>query len=120
MPPLAGNAVGADEHLPANDNTAADAGAEDDAEHRLGAGPYTVGGFRQHKTVGVVGEADFALQHRLQVALQGWPMRQVELAFLIRPVSADSVPGMPTPTLRAGRVQLRWPRPARRSPTVAR
>ena len=29
----------------------------------------------------------------------GRPMSQVELAFLIRPVAGETVPGMPTPTL---------------------
>ena len=55
--------------LTAHDDTSADAGAENDAEHDLCARPRAVGRFGQRKTVGVVGDADLAAEQRFQVGL---------------------------------------------------
>lgn len=70
VPPLAGNAVAAAHHLPVDDDPAADPGTEDDAEDIVGAGSGPVDRFGKGKAVGVVGQPDFALQNRLQVAAQ--------------------------------------------------
>ncbi len=70
VPPLAGDGIGAGEHLAVDDDAAADAGAEDHAEHRLRAGAGTIDGFRQRETVGIVGEAHVASQRRFEVALE--------------------------------------------------
>ena len=70
VPPLAGDPVGAGQRLPAQDDAAADAGAENDAENDFGALPGAVDRFREREAVGVVGQAHFALQQRLQVAAQ--------------------------------------------------
>jgi len=71
VPPFAGNGIGADQHLLADYDAAADTGAENDAEHGLGVAAAAVDGFRQGKAVGVVGQSHLALEQGLQVAAQG-------------------------------------------------
>ena len=69
------------------------------AEHRFRIAPGTVDGFRQRKT----DLASLARRTRagagLRSVTQRWPIRQVELAFAIRPLRGDSAPGIPMPTL---------------------
>jgi hypothetical protein len=68
--PFTGDGIGAAQGPAVDHDAAADAGAEDHAEHHGGTGTGAIDGFRQGKAVGVVGEAHFALQYGLQVALQ--------------------------------------------------
>ena len=56
--------------MAANDDAAADAGAEDDPENDLGAVPGAIDGFGKGKAVGIVGQADFALQQSFEVGAQ--------------------------------------------------
>ena len=65
--PFAGDGVGAGQQLAVDDDAAADAGAEDHAEHHPGADARAVDGFGQGKAVGIVGDAHLARQQLLQV-----------------------------------------------------
>ena len=68
----------------------------------------------QGEAVRVVGQAHGPAQARLQVAVEGRPLSQVEFAFLTRPVAGEIAPGMPTPTVPRRPLRLRRPRRARR------
>ena len=62
VPPLAGDPVGAGQYPAIDDNAAADAGAEDHAEHGLHPRAGAIGRLGQGEAVGVVGKSHFALQ----------------------------------------------------------
>ena len=70
MAPLAGDGVDALDELAVDDDAAADAGAEDGAEHHRRALAGAVDGFRERETVGVVGDAHRATEGGGQVAAQ--------------------------------------------------
>ena len=114
--PLSGDRIGAGEDLPVDDDTAADAGAEDHAEHHLRAAPPRRRSPRTARSSWhrwrAAPRAAGALPGRAAAA---WPIRQVELAFLIRPVARDCAPGMPMPTVPRGPFGSAR-RPARRPP----
>ncbi len=67
MAPLAGNGVGAIEHLTVDDDAATDAGSQDHAKHDGRTGGGTIGGFGQGQAVGVVGQPHRATEHAFQV-----------------------------------------------------
>ena len=69
VPPFARDRVGTLEHAPVHDDAGADAGAEDRAEDHAGALARAVGRLRQREAVGVVGDADLAVERGLEVAL---------------------------------------------------
>src|SRR4029079_5020789 len=71
VPPFAGNAGAAPDHLLIDDEAAADPGAEDDAEHNQLAGRRAVDSLGQGEAVGVVLHADRAAERGLEVALEG-------------------------------------------------
>ena len=70
--PFAGNRIGPDEHPAVDHDATTDTGAENDAEHHAGIAAGTIDSFRQRKTVGVIGQANVALEQCLQVAAQGF------------------------------------------------
>ena len=70
MPPFASDGVGAGQKPPAYDDAAADAGAQNDAEHHLGIAPGAVGRFGEREAVGVVGDAHPIAQAGAQVVQQ--------------------------------------------------
>ena len=82
MSPFAGDRVGAIEHMAAHHHAAADAGAEDHAEHGVGAGGCAVDGFRQRKAVGIVGEPHLAIQRAFEVFLQRLAVEAGRVAVL--------------------------------------
>ncbi len=69
--PFAGDGVAAGEYPPADDQAAADAGAEDDPEYNVMAGPGPVGGLGDGEAVGVVGETHGAAEGGFEVLVQG-------------------------------------------------
>jgi hypothetical protein len=71
MTPFARNRVGADQQSAAYHATAADPGAENDAEDGLRTGPRAVDRLRHGETVGVVGQTHRPVKRGLEVALQG-------------------------------------------------
>ncbi len=70
VPPFAGDGVGASHQLPVHDDAATDAGAENDPEDNFGAPAGAVGRLGEGKAVGIVGEADLALEQRFQIVAQ--------------------------------------------------
>ena len=60
--PLTRNSVRPGENLAVHHDAAADARAENHAEHHCGAGRRAVGGLGEREAVGIVGEPDIALQ----------------------------------------------------------
>ncbi len=70
MPPFTGNGVGAAEHLAIDDDAAADAGSQNHAKDRCGAGGGAIGGFGQRQAVGIVGQPDRAIECAFEVLLQ--------------------------------------------------
>ena len=70
MAPFSGNRVGPDEDPSALCDPSADPSAENDTEDSLHACRGTVCGFRQSKAVGVVGQASWPAERRLEVLLE--------------------------------------------------
>ena len=70
MAPFAGDRIGAAKDPSAYGDAAADAGAENDAEHALKACRGAVDGLRQREAIGVIGEADRSTKRRFEIALQ--------------------------------------------------
>ena len=70
MAPLAGDAVGAFDEAALDRDAAADAGAQDRAEHHLGPGGRAVDRLGQGEAVGVVGETDLAAERGHDVAVE--------------------------------------------------
>jgi len=68
MPPFAGNGVGPGQQAAVNDYAAAHAGAENHPEYTGGPRACAIAGLGQGKTVGVIGQANGALQTLLKVA----------------------------------------------------
>ena len=68
--PFTGDAVEAAEHAAVGDDAAADARAENDTEHDAGVSTGAVHGFGKGEAVGIVFDADFTLQLRLQILAQ--------------------------------------------------
>ena len=93
-------AFGAAQQPPVVDDAAADAGAEDHAEHEPVAGAGAVGRFRQREAVRVVLDPDLAASAAPRSRANGRPFSAVEFALLIRPVAGDTAPGVPMPTSR--------------------
>ena len=73
MPPLTGNAVGTSEHMSVNDDTAANTGTEDHAEHHRYAGRRTISRLGERKAIRIVRQPNGATQQRLQITPQGLP-----------------------------------------------
>ena len=69
--PLPGDLVGAVVDPPADHDSAADTGAEDDAEDGVVPLARAVDGLGQGEAVGVVGDSDRAVEARLEVGLEG-------------------------------------------------
>ena len=129
MAPLAADAARPVDERAVEDESAAAAGAEDDAEHRARAGARAVDGLRQGKAVGIVGEphgpARDAPRGR---AANGRPLSQVELAFCTQPAcrrqrarhaDADAARAAPR-SARACAPSRPWPATWRRSRGAAR
>ena len=68
--PLARNAVGAAQHLPAHDDACAGAGPDDDAKDDVRTRGRTIGRFRHCKAVGVVCDSHAAPETRLEIDLE--------------------------------------------------
>ena len=62
MSPLTGNAVSTSEHMSVNDDTAANTGADDHAEHHRYAGRSTVGRLGERKAIRIVRQPNGATQ----------------------------------------------------------
>ena len=71
--PFSRNRIGAGENPLPDGDAAADPGAENDAEDVIHPGPRTIGRFRQGKAIGVVGQADRAVERGLEIILQRPP-----------------------------------------------
>jgi len=69
----------------AHHHAAADAGAEDHAEHAVGTRSGTVGRFRQREAVGVVGDSYCPVQRTLEVFLQRLAVEAGRVAVLHAP-----------------------------------
>jgi hypothetical protein len=96
--PFAGQAVGPAQHAAVHRDARPGAGADDGGEDHVGARAGAVGRFAQGQAVGVVLDAQVALQQACRSRCRGWPFRQVELQFFIKP-SGVALPGVPMPTV---------------------
>jgi hypothetical protein len=95
MPPFAGNAVGASENALPDGDAAADASAENHAEDHFCPLAGAVDGFRKGKAVGVVGQANIALQQRLQILAQPLADQAGRVGVLDPPVNGRFGAGRP-------------------------
>ena len=88
------------QYLAVDDDAGTDPGAENGAEHRLGATTGTVDRLRQRKAVGVVGDAHLRPRRCSSICLTGLPLSTTVLEPRSRPLCGDSDPGVPMPTLQ--------------------
>ncbi len=85
VPPLAADAARAVDDAAADDDAAAAAGAEYDAEDRMRAGSRAVHGFREGKTVGVVGKAQRPTECRRKIGIETPPVEPRRVRVLHEP-----------------------------------
>ena len=97
MAPLSGDHVGADEEPPSQGDASSNPGVENNPEDRLHPCRSAVGGFRQDKAIGVVGQPSWPPESGPESRCSGRPIRHVELAFFTNPVIGEIAPGMPIP-----------------------
>ena len=115
--PFAGDVLRAGPHPPVDHQPAADAGAEDDAEHHPRPLPRAAHRLGEREAVGVVLDP-----HRpADAARPGRPADRGRsgtcvFEFFIRPVRLDTAPGVPMPT--AGHSGASANRPSASAPTV--
>ena len=82
----------------ADDDAGAGAGADDDAEDDAAPAAAPSAASETAKQFASLAIRTSRPRRRSRSARSGWPISQTELAFLTRPVAAEMVPGMPTPT----------------------
>ena len=89
MPPFPGKPARAAHDLSIHNQTAADAGAQNDAEHHFRPTPRAQRRLRQREAVSVIGNEKRQPEPRLQIGLQREPSMQGILATLMRPRIPD-------------------------------
>ena len=99
-------AFDAAEHLAADDDAAARAGSEITPKTTCAPAPAPSLASDSAKQFASLASRTGRPSARSRSCCSGWPMSQVELAFLTSPVAGDTAPGIPTPTVPRSPVAL--------------
>ena len=99
--PFTGDAVRPGQHLAADGDPGARAGADDHAEHDPRAGGRAVSRLGHGKTVGVVGDAHLAAEACARGRRERPADQPDRVGVLDEAGHGEIVPGMPTPTVPA-------------------